>query len=469
MNRANLALACVLSSLAVAGCKVGPDYEKATPAPIPLSTPQQQQFAAGAQLPAQWWSFFDDPQLDHLVDTALKHNHDIRQAQANLLAARALFDDRHLDQYPGVTARTGFSQSLEQQQLADGSEPQRMFSRSYRAGFDVQWEIDLFGRLQRLTAAAEARSEAARADLEQMRLSIAAEVARAYYQQQGLRRSLEVAQAQVQAWRETLKLTSAQVRAGSGQYEDEQSAHANLLLSEAAVPPLQASIQEAGYRLDVLTGRAPSLAQEPAQARFLPPLARQLPLGDVNALINNRPDVASAERQLAASSEDVGVATAELYPRLDLGGFIGFFALRSGDLGSAARAYELAPTVTWPAFRLGNAKARLRAAEAQSQGAQARYEQSLLLAREEVENAVTRLARNQTRLGALMQSAAHGADAIDIASKRYRRGAGTYMAVLENQRAFFLIKREVAEAETASYLNAIALYKALGWGSGGVQ
>ncbi|MDD1016584.1 efflux transporter outer membrane subunit [Pseudomonas rubra] len=465
MNGHSLSLIAVLLGLALAGCKVGPDYQKATPAPLALSTPQQQQFTQLGQLPAQWWSFFDDPQLNRLVDTALEHNHDIRQAQANLLAARALFDDRRLDQYPGVTARTGFSQSLEQQQLADGSDPQRMFSRSYRAGFDVQWEIDLFGRLQRLTAAAQARTEAAQADLEQMRLSIAAEVARAYYQQQGGRRSLEVAQAEVEAWRETLKLTRAQVRAGSGQYEDEQNAQANLLLSEAAVPPLQAAVEEAGYRLDVLTGRAPSLAGTSAPARFLPPLARQLPLGDVNALINNRPDVASAERLLAASSEDVGVATAELYPRLDLGGFIGFFALRSGDLGSAARAYELAPTVTWPAFRLGNAKARVRAAKAQNQGAQARYEQSLLLAREEVENAVTRLARNQTRLGALMQSAAHGADAVDIASKRYRRGAGSYLAVLENQRALFLIKREVAQAETASFLNAIALYKALGWGS----
>jgi multidrug efflux system outer membrane protein len=159
----------------------------------------------------------------------------------------------------------------------------------------------------------------------------------------------------------------------------------------------------------------------------------------------------------------------DLYPRLNLGGFIGFFALRGGDLGSASRAYELAPSVDWPAFRLGNVRARLRGSQAQAEGALARYQQSLLKAQEDVENALMRLAQDQTRLGTLLASAAHAEQAIDIASKRYRSGSGTYMAVLENQRAFFLIKKDVADAETASYLNAIALYKALGWGSGGAD
>ncbi|AMK31560.1 hypothetical protein AWT69_002923 [Pseudomonas putida] len=453
-----------LMALALSACSVGPDYQKAEVPASGVHSPQRAAFAARGELPAQWWRFFDDPQLVRLVDQALANNHDIRQAHANLLAARALFDDRSLDRYPWVTARAGYNQSLEQQQPADGSDPRRMRTEQYRAGFDVQWEIDLFGRLQRLTDAAEARADAAAADLRQARLSIAAEVARNYYLQLGLKRSLAVAEDQVEAWRETLQLTSAQVRAGSGQYEDQQNAHANLLLSEAAVPPLQAAIQQASYRLDVLTGQVPG-SQEQGAAPFLPPLARQLPLGDVDALIGQRPDVVSAERELAASTEDVGAATADLYPRLDLGGFIGFFALRSGDLGSAARAYELAPVVTWPALRLGNARARLRVREALAEGSQARYQQAVLLAREEVENAVTQLVRNQARLQSLVASAGHGSEAIDIANKRYRRGAGTYLAVLENQRALFSIKREVAEAETASYLDAIALYKALGWGS----
>lgn len=459
-------LICLTGIVLLAGCSAGPAYHTPSTAPLALASAQKDRFAQQASLPAQWWTFFEDPQLSGLIDTALHHNHDIRIARANLLAARAVFDDRRLDQYPGVTARGAYNRSLEQQLPVGGGRPERMASDSYRAGFDVQWEIDLFGRLQHLTASAQAQAQAASADLALMQLSIAADVARSYYERQGLSRQLDVAKAQVDAWRETLKLTTAQVRAGSGQLEDQQNAHANLLQSEAAIPPLQARLQAAGYRLDVLTGRAPSAQHKAMASEFLPPLARQLPLGDVDQLIRQRPDVISAERRLAASTEDVGAATADLYPRLDLGGFIGFFALRGADLGSAAsRAYELAPSVSWPAFRLGNARARLRGSQALAEGALARYQQSMLKAQEEVEGAVAQLAENQTRLGALIESAGHGEQAVQIAAKRYRSGSGAYLAVLENQRAFYAIKQEVAEAETASYLNAIALYKALGWGS----
>ncbi|WP_313651725.1 TolC family protein, partial [Pseudomonas soli] len=136
-----------LVALALSACSVGPDYRKPEAPASGLHSPQRAAFAARGEMPEQWWRFFDDPQLVRLVDQALANNHDIRQAHANLLAARALFDDRSLDRYPWVTARAGYNQSLEQQQPADGSDPRRMRTEQYRAGFDVQWEIDLFGRL----------------------------------------------------------------------------------------------------------------------------------------------------------------------------------------------------------------------------------------------------------------------------------------------------------------------------------
>ncbi|MDH1103778.1 TolC family protein, partial [Pseudomonas mosselii] len=124
-----------LVALALSGCSVGPDYQKAEVPASGVHSPQRAAFAARGELPAQWWRFFDDPQLVRLVDQALANNHDIRQAHANLLAARALFDDRSLDRYPWVTARAGYNQSLEQQQPADGSDPRRMRTEQYRAGF----------------------------------------------------------------------------------------------------------------------------------------------------------------------------------------------------------------------------------------------------------------------------------------------------------------------------------------------
>ncbi|HIE0428309.1 TPA: multidrug efflux transporter outer membrane subunit OpmD, partial [Pseudomonas aeruginosa] len=393
---------------------------------------------------------------------------DIREARANLRSARALFDDRWLDQLPQVTSQAGYSRSIEQQLDYDG-EPRRRLAESYRAGFDAQWEIDLFGRLGRLSDAALARAEAADADLRLVRLSIAADTARAYFEIQGYQRRLDVARAQVRSWRDTLELTRSSLQLGSGLPEDVENAQANLLRSEAAIPPLTTALESARYRLDVLRGEAPGSGAPILDGAAAAPLAKNLPLGDVDRLILQRPDVVSAERQLAASTEDVGAATAELYPRLDLGGFIGFFALRSGDLGSASRAFELAPSVSWPAFRLGNVRARLRAVEAQSDAALARYQRSLLLAQEDVGNALNQLAEHQRRLVALFQSATHGANALEIANERYRAGAGSYLAVLENQRALYQIREELAQAETASFVNVIALYKALGWGSGDLE
>lgn len=451
------------ASTVLTGCTVGPHYAKPTTPLITLAGTPTDEFNASARA-APWWSFFDEQQLTQLISTALVHNHDIRQARANLQASRAVFDERNLDRLPTVTAQADFQRSMAQQADTNG-DPERRLSETWRAGFDAQWEIDLFGRLNRLSQAAQARSEAAQAELDLVQLTIAADVARAYYEGQGLQRRLDVAQAQAQSWRETLKLVRARVALGSGAPEDMQNAQANLLRSEAAAPPLAVALQQIRLRLDVLTGYRPGHHSVEAHALSPAPLARQLPLGDVDSLIRNRPDVVRAERLLAASTEDVGAATAELYPRFNLGGFIGFFALRGSDIGSASRAFEIAPSVSWPALHLGSLRARLRASQALADGALARYEQSLLLAQEEVQHAVTQLTQQQTRLASLLQSATHSAAALDIAQSRYRAGSGSYMAVLENQRALYEIRQELAQAETASYIHVIALYKALAWGS----
>ena len=449
---------------ALAGCAVGPQYVRPQVPAIVLASPQAAEFAAvdAESTPAAWWRIFEDDDLGHWIEAALARNHDIRQARASLLAARAIFDERRLDRLPGVTGGVGYTRGI-QQQASNGG--QRTLSESWQAGFDVQWEIDLFGRLDRLQQAAMARAEASQAELEMTRLSIAAEVARTWFEAQGYRRRLEVARQEADNWRETVRLAQASLHAGAGLPEDVENAQANLLRSEAELPALVAALQQARHRLDVLAGQRPGQGglPEPDAARAAPLVVR-VPLGDVNRLILARPDVAQAERLLAASVEDVGAATADLYPRIDLGGFLGFFALRDGDFGSAAsRAFQFAPTVTWPALRLGNARARLRAAEALSDGALARYEQVLLTAQEEVENAVTQLAEQQRQLAALLRAGRHAQAAFDIADRRFRAGAGSYQAVLENQRALFQLRRQVAQHDAIAQTRIVGLYKALGW------
>ena len=319
----------------LAGCAVSPAYVTPGTPDVHLASPQQAQFvpAASAVSEAAWWTFFDDARLSQLIASALGHNLDIAQAQANLLAARAVFDERRLDELPAVTGQAGWQRSV-QQDTPDS----RAAGTHTRVGFDAQWEIDLFGRLAHISRSAQARADAAQADLRQVQLTIAAEVARNYYEALGYQQNLALTQAQVQSWRDTVALTDARIRAGGGLPEERHNALANLARSEAAIPPLQAGLRQAQYRLDVLSGQAPGAIALATMPRQEAPLAGQLPLGDVNRLIKQRPDVVRAERLLAASSEDVGAATADLYPRLSLGGFLGFFALRgSGVFDGGAR------------------------------------------------------------------------------------------------------------------------------------
>lgn len=460
MNQKTLAL--TLASLLLAGCAVSPAYVTPDTPAITLASPQQAQFKdAGSTISATpWWTFFDDAVLAQLITAALAHNRDITQAQANLLAARAVSDQREIDRLPTVTGQAGWQRQVEQT-----TPDARTATAGTRIGLDAQWELDLFGRLAHVSRSAQARADSAQADLRQAQLVIAADVARNYYRALGDQQGLALTQAQVDSWRETVALIEARLAAGSGLAEERQNALANLARSEAALPPLQASLRQARYRLDVLRGQPPGATALALTAPAAAPLAGQLPLGDVNQMIRQRPDVVRAERLLAASSEDVGAATAELYPRLSLGGFIGFFALRGGSVfDGGARAFEIAPGISHPAFHLGSARARVRGTQALAQGALAGYEQAMLLAQEEVENTVTQLAENQTRLASLLQSARHGSAALQIAGTRYQAGAGSYQAVLENQRALYAIRREALQSETASYTSAIALYQALGWG-----
>lgn len=464
-KRINIAVIPVAIML-LSACAVGPHYATPATPQITPANPHFVEFDQQQRQPKPWWTFFDDQQLTQLIASALAHNYDIRQAWSNFQASRAVFDQQQWEQYPTLTAQAGYQRSSRQQADRDGV-AQKQLTENYRAGADVQWELDLFGRLQRLTAAAQARSQAAQAELAQMHLTIAADVARHYYARVGIREQLAITTAQVQSWRDTLQLTKLRSELGSGLPEDQENAHANLLRSEAALGPLQARLQEEQYRLDVLTGNRPGQLRPASDSIAPAPLAKQLPLGDVDALIRQRPDVVRAERMLAASTEEVGAATADFYPRLNLTGFIGFFALHGGALGSAAsRAFDIGSGMNWPVLPMGSSRARLRAAEAQGDGALARYQQALLVAQEEVENAATRLVQHQRRLQALLQSAGHAAAAMTITERRYRSGAGSYLAVLENQRALFEIRKELAEADTTSYVNVIALYQALGWGSG---
>lgn len=446
----------------LAGCAVGPDYQAPRPEPVTLASPEQALFTH-ERVQRDWWKQLQDPQLDRLVALALARNQDIRLAQARLAEARAVLDERELDRWPEVTAQGDYARSLSQ--LNAGPAGQRNLARSYQAGFDAVWEIDLFGRLRRAAESAAAASQASEADLEQTRVVVAAEVARNYFEMRGAEQRLRVARDNLASQRGTLRIVQALADSGRGNESDVASARAELATVEASLPVQETARRLAAYRLAVLAGLRPAELGELEQARPLAPLATRLPIGDPARLLARRPDVRAAERALAAANAEVGVATAELYPRIDLGGFLGFAALRGADFGTgASRAFSTRAGIGWPALHLPTALARQRAAQARFEGGSAQYAQTVLRAIEELESALTQYGQTQRRLRSLAEAAGQSARALALATLRYQEGAAPYLAVLDAQRTLLRAQDAVAEAEMASYTSLAALYKALGGG-----
>ena len=463
------ALTAAIAAVVLAGCAVGPDY-KASPAPsVVLQGAQDPAFNAESPV-GQWWGQFDDPVLEGLVRDALVANHDLRIAMARVKEARAVFVEQRLDQAPHVTAGGDYDRRKQPDLTTPDGE--RVLSESYSLGFDARWELDLFGRQRRAAEAARADLGAQQAGLADTQVTVAAEVARNYFELRGVQKRIEVAQHTLVNLRDTQQLTQTRWELGGGSELDVQSSRARLKAIEADIPLLEVAQAQYRHRLAVLVGRQPNALDELLVPRPTPAYARALPLGDTAELLRQRPDVRQAERELAAATARVGVATADLFPRISLSGFVGFL---SGDVGSltssASKAWSVTPSISWAAFDFGTVKARLRASEAQADGALAQYEQSVLLALEDTENALTGYARQQARLAIVAEQAEAAGKAEALAEIRYREGSEDFLTLLDAQRTQLQADDALADAQAQVNVGVVAVYKALGGfrGPGGAE
>jgi len=264
---------------------------------------------------------------------------------------------------------------------------------------------------------------------------------------------------------ESRGLTEQLRDAGVGSELDVLRADGRLAATEATLPQLQAIASRARNRIATLLGQRPDQLSVDLSPKPLPVIAKQLPIGDPAELLRRRPDVAAAERRLAAATANVGVATADLFPRVSLSGFLGFTAGRGSQIGSsAARAWGVAPTISWAAFDLGSVRARLRGAEAEADGALASYEQQVLLALEESENAFSDYGKRQQRLVALVRQSEATRAAAEQAAVRYREGTVDFLVLLDAERERLAAEDAQAQAEVELYSGIVAIYKALGGG-----
>ncbi|ETK17837.1 RND efflux system outer membrane lipoprotein NodT [Pseudomonas sp. FH4] len=448
--------------LALSACTVGPDYKAQQLEAATITAAADAKQYDHAKFEGIWWQQFEDPTLNQLVTQSLQGNRDLRVAFARLRAARAIRDDASNDAMPTITSRV--SSDLAKGQIP-GQSTRRVNSERYDLGLDMAWELDLFGRIQRNLEASDADQQAAEADLYQLQVSLIAELVDAYGQLRGAQLREKIALANLKNQQDSRTITESLRDAGVGDQLDVVRADARLAAVEASVPQLQAEQVRERNRIATLLGQRPDTLTVDLSPANLPAIAKALPIGDPGQLLQRRPDILSAERRLAAATARIGVAKADLFPRVSLSGFLGFTAGRGSQIGSsAANAWALGPSITWAAFDLGSVRARLRGADAEADGALATYEQQVLLALEESENAFSDYGKRQQRLVSLIRQSESSRAAADLAEIRYREGTADFLVLLDAQRERLLAEDAQALAEVDLYRGIVAIYKALGGG-----
>jgi NodT family efflux transporter outer membrane factor (OMF) lipoprotein len=455
-----------VSALALSACAtVGPNYE--TPAP---GAPAQAGFVSAAspsftgdEPPGRWWSLLGDPVLDGLIEQALAANTDLRVAAANLAQSRAVLREVQAGRLPSTNVSAGATYGRASSAATglpadDGA--------VFDAGLDVGYQLDLFGRIRRAIEASRADVEAVQGAFDVTRISVAAETARAYADACNAGRQLAVAEETLRIQSQTFDLTRRLLEGGRGTALETNQAASLLEQTRAAIPTLQAQRQTALYRLSVLTGRPPAEFPQAVAACATPPALNQpIPVGNGASLLARRPDIRAAERELAAATARIGVATAELYPDISIGGSIGSTATALGDLVSdSAFRYSIGPLVSWSFPNTAVARARIAQAEAGADAALARFDGTWLGALEETESALTRYASELDRVATLRRARASSQEAARIARLRYQAGREGFQVVLEAERSLAQTEAALAQAEAQLSTNLISVFLALGGG-----
>jgi outer membrane protein, multidrug efflux system len=456
------AIAAASLAVSLAACAVGPAYHRPETAVVePRNVDAHFTSAAPG---AAWWRQFGDPVLADLESRALADNLDLRIAIARVRSARAAFSGAQYDYAPHVQLDGSYARSKEQ---LPGFTTNRVDIETSSVGFDASWEIDLFGRVRHEVAAARAAAGAEDANLADAQVTVAAEVARNYFELRGTQRRIAVTRDNLRNEREALRLTQVRYEAGRVTELDTDSAQARLKATESTLPSLEAAEKRYGYRLAVLLGVSPGTLDAELVAVPVQAVTAPLPIGDVSALLRTRPDMRVAERNLAAATERVGIATADLFPRVSFTGFVGFLSGDTSQLGKAAsRAWLINPAVSWPALDYGSVRARLRAARGEADGALAAYQKAALGALEDFENACVGYGTQEARLASVIDQAQASRRAEQLAEIQYREGSINFLVLLDAQRTLLQAEDDLAQAETAANTGAVAVYKSLGGATG---
>jgi NodT family efflux transporter outer membrane factor (OMF) lipoprotein len=456
----------------LAGCAVGPDYHQPqVSTPAQWATPLAGGETNGALPDAAWWKKFNDPELDSLMERAVKTNLDLKIATARVREARAQLEVTSAEFWPSANATGSYSTvALSRNQPVFASlplPPGIPFANNVEeAGFDASWELDVFGGTRRAVEAAKANIAASEFGERDVLVSLQGEVARNYIEARGFQRRLDIARSNIVAQQDVLDLTRNRYQAGLSGDLDVQQAAALLASTQSQVPPLETGFAASAHRLGVLLALPPGALRDELSAQSpIPAAPPEVPAGLPSDLLLRRPDIRRAERDLAAANALIGVATADLYPKFSLTGDFGLESVSTSDwFAAGSRYWNFGPTVQWRIFDAGRIRANIRVQNARQEQALAAYEQTVLGAMEDVENALTAYAKEQTRRESLKTAVDAGQQALNISRDLYDKGLADFLQVLDAQRSLFASQDALAQSDRDVSLNLVAIYKALGGG-----
>lgn len=477
-------LVSFLSCAALLGaCSVGPDYQRPQ-VEVPAKWSEAPAVAApAARYRAEWWKTFNDPILDQLIAEAAASNLDLQQAAARIRDARAQRTIAVAAALPQITSRSNLSRRSNN--LSSGSNSSAIGTGGttgttgstgggfgvgnqiiniFQAGFDAQWELDIFGGIRRGIEAADATVDAEIENRRDVLVSLQGEVARLYTQLRANQQQLVVTQGNLQTQRQTLELTQVRHQAGLASALEVTQQQALVSATEAQLPTYETAIRQAIHAISIL------LAQEPealtARLEAEKPLPNAAPAIDnlPSELLRRRPDIRRSERQLAASTAQIGVATAELYPKFNLAAFLGIQNTRITDISPLGKSWSAAASISMPIFNWGKLQANIRSKEAQQEESLLSYRSTILIALREVEDALVAYSREIRRRQSLSESVTAQTLAVELANERYQKGLTAFLDVLVSQRALLQAQNDLIASQAQSNENLIALYKALGGG-----
>lgn len=446
--------AAALVVLAVSSCAVGPNYSR----PEKVGAIELQQAFTPAQHAMSWWQTFNDQELNRLVQVALQQNRSLAVAQANVEQASALFQDANNDGLPKGSLDATY-QASENGTIAVADD--NVVSRGNTFGTNLTWDLDLFGKIQRATEAAAANAQQAQALLREAQVQIISQVASTYGDYRSAQLRLKLAEENLQNLQQSRDIVEVRLNTGFASEFELASIDSQYYEIKATIPRFQSALLRAHSTLSALLGYRPEQLVL-SDKGTLPELAEAISIEDSRSYLRYRPDIASAERKLAATTANIGAVTADLYPSISVKGFLGFVSSPGLALNDANSSWSLAPTLSWQGTDLGSVKARIRAANANAKGALAEFEQRIIEAVNEIQLSLQSYNLSREQASWTHEQFKASTQAMIIARVRYDAGNGEFYDLLDAERYWLQSREQLAQVQLLEFTQLVEIYRAFG-------